>query len=63
MDFNLSDDHRMIKDMINRFIRDTYDFESYEITLTAVSVPTDDLSILVYSLVGGIIGLVSVFSA
>ena len=28
MDFNLSDDHRMIQDMISRFVRDTYDFES-----------------------------------
>ncbi len=28
MDFNLSDDHRMIQDMINRFVRETYDFES-----------------------------------
>ncbi len=28
MDFNLSDDHRMIQDMISRFIRDAYDFES-----------------------------------
>lgn len=27
MDFSLSDDHRMIQDMISRFVRDTYDFE------------------------------------
>ncbi len=28
MDFNLSEDHKLIKDTINRFVRDEYDFET-----------------------------------
>lgn len=28
MDFNLSDDHRMLKDMVSRFVREQCDFES-----------------------------------
>lgn len=28
MDFNLSDDHRMLKDMVSRFVREKCDFES-----------------------------------
>ncbi len=50
---------------ITAFAGDTYDFESKEITLVVVSPTTSpgaDLSWLIYVLVGGIVGLVMIFT-
>jgi len=41
---------------------DDYDFKSYEITVSAVRVPKEDQTWLIYVLTGGIVGLVSTFS-
>ena len=41
---------------------DDYNFESYEITISAITHPKSDQTWLIYVLFGGIIGLVSVFT-
>ncbi|KKL85346.1 hypothetical protein LCGC14_1955650, partial [marine sediment metagenome] len=41
---------------------DDYNFESYEITISAITEPKSDQTWLIYVLFGGIIGLVSVFT-
>ncbi|OLS20513.1 MAG: hypothetical protein HeimC3_40270 [Candidatus Heimdallarchaeota archaeon LC_3] len=41
---------------------DNYNFESYEITLSAVKKPKSDQTWLIYTLTAGIVGLVSVFT-
>ncbi len=41
---------------------DKYNFRSYEITVSAIRVPKEDQTWIIYVLSGGIVGLISVFS-
>ncbi|MFX0141625.1 MAG: hypothetical protein ACFFDN_48760, partial [Candidatus Hodarchaeota archaeon] len=58
------DEITIYKITINAFAGDNYDFEAYEITLVInrpITEPGPDLSWLIYTLIGAIVGLVIIF--